>query len=111
MGGTTGNTGEQHGRLRRAAHTAPRVRAFRPGEWPGKPGSPIAVPGATTEAAPRYEAFQRGDVAAILDACSDDLDWGAETTSAIAPWYGIRHGKPEVAPPYRRHRALAKRSG
>ena len=44
-----------------------------------------------------YEAFGRGDVGAILDAVSDDVDWAAETTSDAAPWYGVRHGKDEVA--------------
>ena len=29
-----------------------------------------------------YDAFGRGDVAAILDAVTDDVDWAAETTSA-----------------------------
>ena len=44
-----------------------------------------------------YEAFGRGDVAAILDAVADDVDWAAETTSDAAPWYGVRHGKDAVA--------------
>jgi len=44
-----------------------------------------------------YEAFGHGDVAAILDAVTDDVDWAAETTSAAAPWYGVRHGKDAVA--------------
>jgi ketosteroid isomerase-like protein len=44
-----------------------------------------------------YEAFGRGDVAAILDAVTDDVDWAAEAASAAAPWYGVRHGKNEVA--------------
>lgn len=44
-----------------------------------------------------YEAFGRGDVAAILDAVTDDVDWAAETTSTVAPWYGVRHGKDAVA--------------
>jgi uncharacterized protein len=44
-----------------------------------------------------YEAFGRGDVAAILDAITDDVDWSAETTSVAAPWYGVRHGKDAVA--------------
>jgi ketosteroid isomerase-like protein len=44
-----------------------------------------------------YEAFGRGDVAAILDAVTDDVDWAAEATSAAAPWYGVRHGKDAVA--------------
>jgi uncharacterized protein len=44
-----------------------------------------------------YEAFGRGDVAAILNAVADDVDWAAETTSTVAPWYGVRHGKDAVA--------------
>jgi ketosteroid isomerase-like protein len=32
-----------------------------------------------------YEAFGRGDVATILDAVTDDVDWAAEATSAVAP--------------------------
>ena len=43
-----------------------------------------------------YEAFGRGDAAAILDAVTDDVDWGTETTSSVAPWFGIRHGKDQV---------------
>jgi ketosteroid isomerase-like protein len=44
-----------------------------------------------------YEAFSRGDIARILDLVSDDVDWAAETTSDAAPWYGVRHGKDELA--------------
>ena len=44
-----------------------------------------------------YEAFGRGDVAAILDAVTDDVDWAAEAASSGAPWYGVRHGKDAVA--------------
>ena len=44
-----------------------------------------------------YDAFGRGDVAAILDAVTDDVEWSAETTSVAAPWYGVRHGKDAVA--------------
>lgn len=44
-----------------------------------------------------YEAFGRGDVAAILATVTDDVDWAAETSSAAAPWYGARHGKEAVA--------------
>ncbi len=44
-----------------------------------------------------YEAFGRGDVAAILDAVTDDVDWSAEAASAAAPWHGARHGKDAVA--------------
>lgn len=44
-----------------------------------------------------YEAFGRGDVAAILDAVTDDVDWAADAASSSAPWYGVRHGKDAVA--------------
>jgi len=44
-----------------------------------------------------YEAFGRGDVAAILAEVSDDVDWAAEAASADAPWYGVRHGRDAVA--------------
>ena len=44
-----------------------------------------------------YEAFGRGDVAAILDTLTDDVDWAAEAASHAAPWYGVRHGKDAVA--------------
>lgn len=44
-----------------------------------------------------YEAFGRGDVAAILDTLTDDVDWAAEAGSSAAPWYGVRHGKDAVA--------------
>src|ERR1700735_3275365 len=44
-----------------------------------------------------YQAFGRGDVAAILDAVTDDVDWAAEAASSAAPWYGVRHGKDAVA--------------
>ncbi len=43
-----------------------------------------------------YEAFGRGDVATILDALSDDVDWAAESSSTEAPWWGVRHGKDQV---------------
>jgi ketosteroid isomerase-like protein len=33
----------------------------------------------------------------MLDAVTDDVDWAAETTSTVAPWYGVRHGKQGVA--------------
>jgi uncharacterized protein len=44
-----------------------------------------------------YEAFGRGDVAAILDLVTNDVDWAAEAASPSAPWYGVRHGKDAVA--------------
>ena len=43
-----------------------------------------------------YEAFGKGDVAAILDRVTDDVDWAAEADSDVAPWYGQRRGKDEV---------------
>jgi uncharacterized protein len=45
-----------------------------------------------------YEAFGRGDVAAILDAVTDDVDWASEAANPKgAPWYGVRHGREAVA--------------
>ena len=44
-----------------------------------------------------YEAFGRGDVAAILDAVTTDVDWSAEADPAVAPWHGVRHGQQAVA--------------
>lgn len=44
-----------------------------------------------------YAAVGRGDVAAILDRVSDDVDWAAEAASKAAPWYGPRSGKDGVA--------------
>ena len=43
-----------------------------------------------------YEAFGRGDVAAIVDAVTDDVDWAAEAAGSAAPWHGVRHGKDAV---------------
>jgi ketosteroid isomerase-like protein len=44
-----------------------------------------------------YEAFGRGDVQAILDRVTDDVDWSTDAVIASAPWYGPRHGKSELA--------------
>ena len=44
-----------------------------------------------------YDAFGRGDVAGILDAVTDDVDWAAEASSTAAPWYGVRTGRDAVA--------------
>jgi ketosteroid isomerase-like protein len=43
-----------------------------------------------------YEAFGTGDVAAILDVLTDDVDFGSEPDSTIAPWHGRRRNKAEV---------------
>jgi ketosteroid isomerase-like protein len=43
-----------------------------------------------------YAAFGRADGQTILDSCTDDIDWGTDTSSTVAPWYGIRHGKEQV---------------
>jgi ketosteroid isomerase-like protein len=43
-----------------------------------------------------YEAFGRGDVAAILDLLTDDVDWGSEASATDAPWWGVRKGKEQV---------------
>ena len=43
-----------------------------------------------------YDAFGRGDVATILDAVTDDVDWSSAAASRTAPWYGQRVGKDAV---------------
>jgi len=40
-----------------------------------------------------YQAFGRGDVQAILDRVTDDVDWSTDAAIESAPWYGPRHGK------------------
>ena len=44
-----------------------------------------------------YDAFGRADVATILDAVTDDVDWATEGDPDAAPWYGQRTGKDQVA--------------
>ena len=39
-----------------------------------------------------YQAFGSGDVAAILDSCTDDVDWASDAASDDAPWWGQRKG-------------------
>jgi ketosteroid isomerase-like protein len=43
-----------------------------------------------------YEAFGRGDVPAILEVLTDDVDWASDADSTEVPWWGVRHGKAEV---------------
>jgi len=43
-----------------------------------------------------YEAFGRGDVDAILEHCTDDVDWAVDSALEVAPWHGAKHGKAEV---------------
>ena len=43
-----------------------------------------------------YAAFGRGDVGAVLDAVTDDVDWATDASSTGAPWYGARKGKDGV---------------
>ena len=44
-----------------------------------------------------YEAFGRGDVGTILDAVDDtNIDWASDTSSTVAPWYGVRKSKTEI---------------
>ena len=44
-----------------------------------------------------YEAFGRGDLQAMLDLVTDDVDWSTDAAIESAPWYGPRHGKGGVA--------------
>ncbi len=42
-----------------------------------------------------YEAFGRGDIPAMLEVMTDDVDWNLQGPSAI-PWAGPRHGREQV---------------
>jgi ketosteroid isomerase-like protein len=44
-----------------------------------------------------YEAFGRGDVAAILEGVTEDVDWASEALATAAPWHGAHKGKAGVA--------------
>ena len=44
-----------------------------------------------------YDAVGRGDVDAILERVTDDVDWAADVASTAAPWHGLRNGKRGVA--------------
>ena len=44
-----------------------------------------------------YDAVGNGDIDAILERVSDDVDWAAEAAGGAAPWYGPRAGKDGVA--------------
>ena len=43
-----------------------------------------------------YTAFGRGDVDAILERVTDDVDWSTDAAIESAPWYGHKHGKAGV---------------
>jgi len=38
-----------------------------------------------------YEAFGRGDVEAILERVTGDVDWSTDAAIESAPWYGPKH--------------------
>jgi len=43
-----------------------------------------------------YTAFGGGDVDAILELVTDDVDWSTDAAIESAPWYGPRRGKAAV---------------
>lgn len=43
-----------------------------------------------------YEAYGQGDVDAILELVTDDVDWSTDAAIESAPWYGPRHDKAGV---------------
>lgn len=43
-----------------------------------------------------YAAFGRGDIPALLDLLTDDVEWTLQGPSVI-PWAGTRHGRDKVA--------------
>jgi len=44
-----------------------------------------------------YDAYGRGDLDAVLEHVTDDVDWAADVASTAAPWHGRRNGKQGVA--------------
>ena len=44
-----------------------------------------------------YDAVGRGDLDAILEQVTDDVDWAADVAGTAAPWHGPRAGKQGVA--------------
>jgi hypothetical protein len=44
-----------------------------------------------------YRAFGTGDVPAILDTLTDDVDWSTDSATGAAPWHTPKHGKDAVA--------------
>ena len=44
-----------------------------------------------------FSAFGRGDIASILDALADDVEWHEPGPTAVLPWAGTRHGRAQVA--------------
>ncbi len=43
-----------------------------------------------------YAAFDRGDIDAIIDSLSDDVDWGWPSVATEVPWFGVVRGHPAV---------------
>jgi ketosteroid isomerase-like protein len=43
-----------------------------------------------------YEAFGRGDVAAILDKLDENVEWDTDYKQAAAPWLEPRRGKANI---------------
>ncbi len=43
-----------------------------------------------------YEEFGRGDVDAILERVTDDVDWSTDAATGSAPWWALKHGKAGV---------------
>ncbi len=43
-----------------------------------------------------YDSFALGHVDAILEQCTDDVDWATDSAIEVAPWHGVKHGKAEV---------------
>ena len=44
-----------------------------------------------------YDAFGRGDVDAVVQHVSDNVNWAADAAGDAAPWWGEHHGKQDTA--------------
>ena len=43
-----------------------------------------------------YAAFDRGDIDAIINSLTEDVEWGTASVASEVPWYGIVKGRAAV---------------
>src|SRR5215210_5597289 len=48
-----------------------------------------------------YAAFGRGDIPALLDALTDDVEWWEPGPTDVLPWAGLRRGSDQVGQLFR----------
>jgi hypothetical protein len=64
---------------------------------PGQPPGGVNVDPKIETVQAVYAAFGTGDVEAILNFVTDDIDWASEAeATGVVPWYGVHKGKAEL---------------